>query len=59
MGREIQCPLDIVTLDIVAMLPLATSTPMDLDRLSLKPAALSIATLTPLLEASHYIQWVL
>ena len=56
MGREIQFPLDIVTLDIVAMLPVATSTPMDLDCLSLKLAALSIATLTPLLEASHYIQ---
>ena len=36
MGREIQCPLDIVTLDITAALPVATLTPMDLDHPSLQ-----------------------
>ena len=32
--KQIQCPLDITTLDIAAALPIATSTPMELGALS-------------------------
>ena len=36
LRMEIQCPLDIATFNIAAALPIATSTPMELEALALR-----------------------